>query len=477
MMMTVNQSVNEKGSMLSISSTPQDMLRALYFYVVDYVIIQIEESERLLHKDQLIALLEHGRGDTSIQDVMSDSFVEPLSTKTQIEEIPQETQLLLFSQASIDSGRETLTKMDFREFREMKLKENTPALPEWWGIPLPLLHTRDDMIYLNDKALDLVPGGARSVATQMDKIREDRIITLKEGEKDRTFSLLPLTGDSYLIEDISGDFEMAEDLVWWAAIGRAFVRRMEDNGLAVKRLSPYENPPDDVAEVIQCSWDGEFMGRLAIEMPEGSAGGSPFAGAAPESAIGGDTEPKRADADGILEPSESKKPNKLNKTPEADKTLDSPEAKEFEGSGGKGEVAGQAEKAPAEAGGPGESHDAEATKGVIDDENTNAEADADAAAKAGGKTEEASGKHQPRKAEKKERTKLPVDIDASEKRASDSIKKNEARNAYGRKPPKAAQITSKENPAKDDPAGAEPGNNGGSASKRNRAGNESGKGR
>jgi hypothetical protein len=126
----------------------------------------------------------------------------------------------------------------------------------------------DEAISLNDKALDLVPGGARSLASQMDRIREDRIITLRENDADRTFSLYALSEDSYLIEDISGDFEMAEDLVWWAAIGRALVRRMENNGLIVKRFSPFEKPPEDAAEVVQCSWDGEVMGRLVIEMPD-----------------------------------------------------------------------------------------------------------------------------------------------------------------------------------------------------------------
>jgi hypothetical protein len=60
---------------------------------------------------------------------------------------------------------------------------------------------------------------------------------------------------------------MAEDLLWWASIGSAFVRRMEKNGLLVRRISPFGTPPEDAAEVIPCSWEGELIGRLVIELP------------------------------------------------------------------------------------------------------------------------------------------------------------------------------------------------------------------
>ncbi|MDR1886230.1 MAG: hypothetical protein LBQ56_08125 [Synergistaceae bacterium] len=267
--MTTNQESNDRNDMLTPSSTPQEMLRTLYFYGVDYIILMLNRNERLLHKDQLIALLEQDREGSTVEELVSVAPSDQMPARVQIEDIPQSTPLLIYSQAKGDGGppRYELTKITFREYRERKIRENTIVLPDWWSIPLPILHMNDEAIFLNDRALELVPGGARSLASQMDRIREDRIITLKEEDRDRTFSLFALTEDSYLLEDISGDFEMAEDLVWWAAIGRALMRRIEDNGLIVKRLSPYEKPPEGIAEVIQCSWEGEVMGRLAIVLP------------------------------------------------------------------------------------------------------------------------------------------------------------------------------------------------------------------
>ncbi|MDR3278992.1 MAG: hypothetical protein LBT23_00620, partial [Synergistaceae bacterium] len=94
---------------------------------------------------------------------------------------------------------------------------------------------------------------------------------------------------TFLLEDISGDFEMAEELVWWAAVGRAFFHRLEENGAVIRRVSPYEDPPATAAEIIPCSWEGEHLGSLAIELPgEMMAEAPPDDDAAPKSAGPGD---------------------------------------------------------------------------------------------------------------------------------------------------------------------------------------------
>jgi hypothetical protein len=188
-----------------------------------------------------------------------------------MEDIPQATPLLVFTQESSSSDGE-LSKMTFESYRERKIMATMILLPDWWRIPLPLIHIKDDSVSLNEAALTMIPSGAKSITPQIDKALTERIIIINKDKRDeRTYSLLPLSGNTFFVEDISGDFEMAEDLVWWAAIGRAFVSRMGDNGLLVKRLSPYETPPQEAVEVIPCSWEGELVGRLAIELPPKSA--------------------------------------------------------------------------------------------------------------------------------------------------------------------------------------------------------------
>lgn len=259
-MMTTADNVEVKSNLLSTASTIQELLRAMYLYGTDHTLIVIGKKERLLHKDQLVSFLERGCEDVTLSELHSAEMKEPLSARTQMEEIPRETRLLLFAQNE-------LSRITFGAYRERKIMEAGDRLPEWWDVPLPLLRLSGEAISLNNAALSLVPGGAKALADQLDTLRKERIITLREKKMYRTLALSPLSDEVFFLEDISGDFEMAEDLVWWAAVGRAFVRRMEGNGLVVRRLSPYEEEPENAAEIIPCSWEGELMGKLSIELP------------------------------------------------------------------------------------------------------------------------------------------------------------------------------------------------------------------
>ncbi|MDR1915216.1 MAG: hypothetical protein LBQ58_01410 [Synergistaceae bacterium] len=265
--MMTNNAADVKSDMLTVSSTVQEILRALYFYGTDYIMSVIGRRERLIHKEQLVALLENGKENSTLEDIMSVVLNEPLAAKTLIEDIPQETVLLIFQQAGGESPG-ALSRSTFEEYRERKIKESEFAFPEWWGIPLPILHIFGDRVYLNDPAYDLVSGDVKYLADQISRIRQEKIIVLKGPKHEKTFALYQMTDDAFLMEDISGDFEMAEDLIWWASVGKTLFRRMEENGLLFKRLTPLESPPENSAEVISCMWEGELLGRLSIELPD-----------------------------------------------------------------------------------------------------------------------------------------------------------------------------------------------------------------
>ena len=258
-----------RSDMLAQASSVQETLRAMYLYGVDYMLLLQGKSERLVHKEQLVALLEQGRDRATLEDIFSMTLHEPLSAKMQMEDIPPATPLLLFT-AGVGDASGQLEKLSFAEFRQRKLDAEAVAFPEWWSVPLPLVHIDEDRVYLNPQGERTIPGGAASLAGQIERMRRERIASIKERKAERTFSLYPLGEDTFFAEDISGDFEMAEDLVWWAAIGKAFVGRMKENGLVVRRLSPYEDPPSAATEIIPCSWEGELIGRLAIEVPAGT---------------------------------------------------------------------------------------------------------------------------------------------------------------------------------------------------------------
>ncbi|MDR3163967.1 MAG: hypothetical protein LBU13_00145 [Synergistaceae bacterium] len=255
-----------KNGMLSAESGVQEVLRALYFYGADYIMLKMGRQEKLVHKEQMILLMELGHETTTIDEISVMTLPEPASAKTRIEDVPPDNSLLVFSRKGGGLAG-TLSKMSFEEYRERKIKESRVSYPEWWAAPLPLLYMDSERIAMNDAAGAKIPCEAKELAAQAEKIKRDGMITVKDKKRELTFSLHLLDENVYLVEDISGDFEMAEELVWWAAVGKAFVRRVEENGAVVRHLSPLETPPSSAAEVLYCSWENEPLGSIAIGMP------------------------------------------------------------------------------------------------------------------------------------------------------------------------------------------------------------------
>lgn len=308
-MMPLNAEIREvRKDMLHLGSTVQEVLRSLYFYRSDYIMVALDKKERLLHKDQLVALLEQGRENATVEDMPGLALTAPISAKTAMEDIPPESGLIVFS----DDG---LYGTTFEAYREMKIREAAISLPEWWGIPLPLLYLKDGRVSLNEAALPLVPCGAQAIAGQIEKIKSEKLISIKDKKKEKVLSLSPLDAETFLIEDVSEDFDMVEDLVWWAAIGSAFVRRMEENGLTVRRMPPHGQTPQEAAEIIPCHWEGELIGRLAIEVP---AQGGPDGAGPPAPDAGKDGKVQEA----------QKTEEEAEKTEKTDKEDRKPEAQE-----------------------------------------------------------------------------------------------------------------------------------------------------
>ncbi|MDR0765011.1 MAG: hypothetical protein LBE65_05400 [Synergistaceae bacterium] len=256
-----------KSGMLSAESGVQEALRALYFYGADYIMLKMGRREKLIHKEQMISLMELGHDRTTIDEMSVMTLPEPVSAKTRAEDLPPDTALLMFSRKG-GGPVGSLSMTSLGEYRERKINEAEDVYPEWWEAPMPLLYMDDNRVALNGAAAAKIPCEAGDLAARADKMKRDGVITVKDKKRELTFSIRPIEENVYMIEDISGDFEMAEELVWWAAVGKAFVRRVEENGAVVRRMSPLETPPASAADVLYCSWENEPLGSIAIGMPD-----------------------------------------------------------------------------------------------------------------------------------------------------------------------------------------------------------------
>ena len=248
---------------LSLKSTLQESIRSLFYYGAEFLAVFEGSGEFLSHKDALIALLERGYGGESLGHLVLKNGSDSIQGKMSLETEPLDKRVLVLD----STGLRCETLLDFRQSRLIRREE---ALPIWWDIPLPLLRYSNRQAKLNPRAGELIfaqgenldPLVARAIADR------DMVLQLPEDWGGGAFAMTMIDRDIFFLEDISGDAEMAEKLVWWAAVGQAFVHRMEKNGLTIHQHKEPDSVPEGALEVLPCCWEENPLGFISITQKE-----------------------------------------------------------------------------------------------------------------------------------------------------------------------------------------------------------------
>ena len=253
-------------------ATLQEVLRQLFRSGSDHLVHRSEGGFLVVHKDELISAMERS-GSLSLGELLER--LEP-RRRAEVPETPG--RLLLVGQEGLEPVAPETLRRPYR---------SGPALPEWWGVPLPLVRASDGEC--NPAARTLIPDMEALVAG-VRRAREegDSLVPLAlPGGEERTLFLHPLEGEVYRLEDISEDCSAAEEVAWWAAVGHSLVERLRQNGVAVQRFAAQEDLPPG-GEMVPCLWEGDLLGYLHIPCPSppepedrGTPGKAPRRRAAP----------------------------------------------------------------------------------------------------------------------------------------------------------------------------------------------------
>jgi len=156
--------------------------------------------------------------------------------------------------------------------------EKEVLLPSWWETPFPLVALQGKKICMNHKALELCSGGKDAFTKALESFSgegEEYIFscTFQNGEERRFFAK-KIEKHIFSLEDISSEMHMAEDIVWWAAVGNALTAYLEAKGVGVQAFHEKNALPEQKkqGETIPCRWEGELLGYIKLSFDESFAG-------------------------------------------------------------------------------------------------------------------------------------------------------------------------------------------------------------
>lgn len=238
--------MEELARNFSETSSIQQLLRALFCMQADLVRLRIEGQERFLPKEQLIALIERGRGgetavSLSVGVGLERAFLSHMDPDRLILDLTEGPGHL---RRLADLGPVSVPDPSFEaslpllRLRRGRLEFNEAARSRWGNPQLPL------------EELCALPLG------------EEATFVSDEG---RHFMIRHFREGCFLIDDVSLDVVTAREIAWWAAVGKALVSRMKENGAVIDTLEPDCQEASWDSSLIPCQWEGRLLGYLTVK--------------------------------------------------------------------------------------------------------------------------------------------------------------------------------------------------------------------
>ena len=242
-------------SSLSREATLIFLLRTLYEVVMDFAVyIPDEGAPIVLSKGQLVSLVERGCADTLIKS-LPEIIARNIITPTDPYEFDEPGDInALF----IDITGASISTL------ERALNPDEPQFPEWWDAPVPFAMNARGMLKLNPTALKMFGSSPERLNAKQLPDRDEFIVRVDGVTQSRFITFTRLQPAIYSIEDCTDDLLEAQDITWWAAVGQAWVREIENQGGKWQRLN---TPPGDNKNYIACDWQGQRQGFLKVDVP------------------------------------------------------------------------------------------------------------------------------------------------------------------------------------------------------------------
>ncbi|MCR5346802.1 MAG: hypothetical protein K6E38_03415 [Fretibacterium sp.] len=251
----------EEDLLLSLSrdSSLLVFLRALYSLMLDYGVYLPDGGEPLIFsKQQMVILVEQGETDTPLKDMPAlagRGLFRPIAA----ENLDEELDALVVTR----SGTRVLPLLS-------ALNPEEAELPEWWEAPVPFAMITRAGMKLNPTAILMFGSGLERLKVSELPDKDEFIVQLEGRAKPVFLAFRRLEPDIFVLDDCTGDLVEAQDISWWAAVGRTWVSEIEARGQTWHRADSQSG-----SRSWPCEWEGRFLGYFCVDGPDPSSDKEP----------------------------------------------------------------------------------------------------------------------------------------------------------------------------------------------------------
>lgn len=244
----------EEELLLSLSrdSSLLVCLRAFYSLMLDYGVYLSDDGEPLVFsRQQMVFLVERGESDAPVKNMpvlAGKGFFRPLVA----EDLDEDSDVLVVGR------RGTRVLPLFKA-----LNPDEAEIPDWWEAPIPFAMSTRAGMKLNAAAVRTFGPALKRLKVSELPDKEEFIVQLEGGTKPVFLAFRRLEPNIFILDDCTGDLVEAQDISWWAAVGRTWMSEIEAGGGTWRRM---DSPSG--SRSWPCEWEGRFLGYLCVDGPD-----------------------------------------------------------------------------------------------------------------------------------------------------------------------------------------------------------------
>jgi hypothetical protein len=233
--------------------TVNEALCLLFRHKAAAISVCLNESSFCVRQEELIAAMERGFDSSPLGHWLESSH----RCAGEVEDFSPDESIVLVEGASC-----RLVKAS-----ELKRATAGEGCPAWVDLPFPLIHRNAaGKLSMNSVARGLLEGEYILPSILDQALKDKEALCVVNG---RSFLLRHLGHGYFTIEDIDEEVELAREIIWQAAVGKALLERLEREGVKVGQLPDRDFPTNGVdGELISCSWGDTPLGYLLLKFQE-----------------------------------------------------------------------------------------------------------------------------------------------------------------------------------------------------------------